>query len=36
MVLVGRFLAQGGLPGFVLVLLGVFWLFGGEEDELNC
>ena len=29
-------LAKGGLPGFVLVLLGVSWLFGGEEDDLDC
>ena len=29
-------LAKGGLPGFVLVLLGVSWLLGGEEDDLDC
>lgn len=32
------FLAKGkcGLLGFVLVVLGVSWLLGGEDDDPDC
>ena len=33
---VDRLVAEPGLLGFALVLFGVSWLFGGEDDDFGC